>query len=251
MSGALRPFSPARAARQERAGRARGRAGAGLASHGGRAEPAVELAPSVRTSESAARRDRRDWRRGRSRAEACEPASLRARSLPAGRQLVAAEEGAEVGGQIVLPLGRGRRRRPARLPHTCVCVWERGRPRENVCATGSVFARPRAREPGARALGPGRDGGSRARLCAPSWQRRDSGRSRRRSCFTSRKSRRCAAGRADWRASAVAAAGRAGHEGGGTGRGGREGGRGAQTRGGKGGSAGRSGGSWGRRWPLP
>lgn len=183
------------------------------------------------------------------------PASLRARSLPAGRQLVAAEEGAEVGGQIVLPRGRGRRRRPARLPHTCVCVGERGRPRENVCATGSVFARPRAREPGARALGPGRDGGSRARLCAPSWQRRDSRAAAAAAAAAASRPARAAAvlrgeragGPARWRLRAERGTRRVerGEEGG------REGGRGPQTRGGKAGSAGRSGGSWRRRSPLP
>lgn len=91
LSGALRPFPRARAARQERAGRARGR---GLPPTAGGRSLQWELARSVRTSESAGRRDRRDRRRGRSRAEACEPASLRARSLQAGRRLVAAAEGA-------------------------------------------------------------------------------------------------------------------------------------------------------------
>nr|XP_026250962.1 general transcription factor IIE subunit 1 [Urocitellus parryii] len=61
------PFSPPAQPRRG-AGRKRGRIGAGLASHGGRAEPVVEPARSVRTSESAWRRDLRDRRSGRSSA---------------------------------------------------------------------------------------------------------------------------------------------------------------------------------------
>lgn len=97
-----------------------------------------------------------------------------------------------------------------------MCVHERERPRANFCVRVACAPTGRANVcvrvfVCARCLGarPGETPRER-RLCAPSRLRRDSGRSCRRHCLTSPKSRRGAAGRADGWASAAAAAGRAG-----------------------------------------
>lgn len=80
----------------EGAGQAGGGLEVGLASHGGRAEPAVEPAWSVRTSESAARHDLRDWGSGPSRAglKPASPPPSAPSASQAGRRLVEAEKGA-------------------------------------------------------------------------------------------------------------------------------------------------------------